>query len=89
MRAQPDVQPALRHAPGRAGHRDAVAALGIEHGVVVLTRADRAPGGTDAVLALALVHRRLTGWLAHALEQQARGGLIRPRARYVGMAAEA
>lgn len=27
---------------------------------------------------------RLAGWLAHALEQQAAGGLIRPRARYVG-----
>ncbi|MFI7585291.1 selenocysteine-specific translation elongation factor [Kocuria sp. M1N1S27] len=32
-------------------HRDAVAALGIERGVVVLTRADRAPGRTGAVLA--------------------------------------
>ena len=29
---------------------------------------------------------RLTGWLAHALEQQASGTLIRPRARYVGLA---
>ena len=27
---------------------------------------------------------RLTGWLAHGLEQQALGGLIRPRASYVG-----
>jgi len=27
---------------------------------------------------------RLAGWLAHALEQQASGMLIRPRARYVG-----
>ena len=27
---------------------------------------------------------RLTGWLAHALEQQAQGRLIRPRARYIG-----
>ncbi len=34
-----------------ADHRDAVAALGIEHGVVVLTRADRAPGRADEVLA--------------------------------------
>ncbi|GAB4003043.1 selenocysteine-specific translation elongation factor [Nocardioides ultimimeridianus] len=32
-------------------HRDAVAALGIEHGVIVLTRADRARGSTDDVLA--------------------------------------
>lgn len=28
---------------------------------------------------------RLTGWLAHALEQQALGTLIRPRARYTGL----
>ncbi|MFC7850613.1 selenocysteine-specific translation elongation factor [Arthrobacter sp. NPDC057388] len=32
-------------------HRDAVAALGISHGIVVLTRSDRAPGGVDEVLA--------------------------------------
>ena len=29
---------------------------------------------------------RVAGWLAHALEQQARGGLIRPRASYTGLA---
>ncbi len=28
---------------------------------------------------------RVAGWLAHALEQQAQGGLIRPRARYTGV----
>lgn len=28
---------------------------------------------------------RLAGWLAHALEQQASGSLIRPRARYTGL----
>lgn len=31
---------------------------------------------------------RLGGWLAHALEQQAQGGLIRPRARYAGVQPE-
>ena len=28
---------------------------------------------------------RLAGWLAHALEQQAQGRLIRPRASYTGV----
>ncbi|MBD7995273.1 selenocysteine-specific translation elongation factor [Arthrobacter sp. Sa2CUA1] len=32
-------------------HRDAIAALGISSGIVVLTRSDRAPGGVDEVLA--------------------------------------
>ncbi|MFT4256576.1 MAG: citrate synthase family protein [Pseudoxanthomonas sp.] len=32
---------------------------------------------------------RLAGWLAHALEQQAQGRLIRPRASYAGIAPEA
>jgi len=32
---------------------------------------------------------RLAGWLAHALEQQALGRLIRPRARYTGLQPEA
>lgn len=32
---------------------------------------------------------RVVGWLAHALEQQAHGGLIRPRASYVGLPPEA
>ena len=31
---------------------------------------------------------RLTGWLAHAMEQQATGRLIRPRARYTGVVPE-
>ncbi|NUL46248.1 selenocysteine-specific translation elongation factor [Cellulosimicrobium funkei] len=36
-----------------ADHRDAIAALGIEHGLLVITKADRAPERADAVLAQA------------------------------------
>lgn len=50
----------------------ALAAIAHVHGL---------PAATALVLFAAA---RLTGWLAHALEQQARGGLIRPRASYVG-----
>ena len=32
---------------------------------------------------------RVAGWLAHALEQQSEGGLIRPRASYVGRTPDA
>ncbi|MFI7484024.1 selenocysteine-specific translation elongation factor [Kocuria sp. M1R5S2] len=42
-------------------HRDAVAALGIEHGVLVLTRADRAPGRAEGVLAQARAELSGTG----------------------------
>lgn len=37
----------------------------------------------DAALAI-FAAGRMAGWLAHALEQQQDGGLIRPRANYVG-----
>lgn len=40
--------------------------------------------GVEAGLVL-FAAGRVAGWLAHALEQQASGGLIRPRASYVGL----
>lgn len=58
----------------------------------------KAPSTDFALAALAAVYEldleaglvlfaagRVAGWLAHALEQQASGGLIRPRASYVGL----
>jgi citrate synthase len=42
---------------------------------------------TEAPLALFAL-ARTAGWLAHAIEQVTTGGLIRPRARYVGVAPE-
>jgi len=57
----------------------------------------RAPSLDFALAAIALLHDqdadaalslfaagRMAGWLAHALEQQEAGGLIRPRANYAG-----
>ncbi|MDO1530269.1 citrate synthase family protein [Fulvimonas sp. R45] len=57
----------------------------------------RAPSLDFALAAIALLHDqdaeaalslfaagRMAGWLAHALEQQEAGGLIRPRAHYAG-----
>ena len=42
--------------------------------------------GQDAGAALSLFAAgRMAGWLAHALEQQEAGGLIRPRAHYAGI----
>ena len=42
------------------------------------------PGGATAVFAIG----RTAGWVAHALEQAEEGGLLRPRARYVGPPAD-
>ncbi|MCT4574294.1 hypothetical protein N3930_46025, partial [Bacillus thuringiensis] len=39
--------------PQSSDHRDAIAALGIAHGLLVVTRADLAPDGVDAVVARA------------------------------------
>src|SRR5690242_8156989 len=42
-------------------HRDAVAALGISHGLVVISRADRAPDRVESVLAQARTELAETG----------------------------
>lgn len=58
---------------GRAPNLDfALAAIALLHGQ-----------GAEAALSL-FAAGRMAGWLAHALEQQEAGGLIRPRADYAG-----
>lgn len=53
----------------------------LDFGLVVLARALELPPG--AAVALFAVGRTV-GWVGHAIEQYASGGLIRPRARYIG-----
>jgi citrate synthase len=48
---------------------------------VAIERALRLPPGAAFVL---FALGRTVGWIAHALEQQATGQLIRPRAQYTG-----
>jgi citrate synthase len=43
----------------------------------------RLPAGTPLVL---FAVGRSIGWIGHAMEQYAAGQLIRPRAKYVGLA---
>ena len=52
---------------------------------MALTAALRLPD--EAPFALFAV-ARCAGWLAHAMEQATSGALIRPRARYIGVAPE-
>ncbi len=47
--------------PQSGDHRDAIAALGIAHGLLVVTRADLAPDGVDAVVARARAELADTG----------------------------
>lgn len=56
----------------------------IDFALVALARSCGLPA--DAPFALFLVGRTV-GWIGHALEQQATGELIRPRARYTGVRA--
>ncbi|KKB12426.1 citrate synthase [Devosia geojensis] len=55
--------------------------VNIDFALAALASAHRLPDDAPLVLfALA----RCVGWLAHAIEQATSGGLIRPRARYIG-----
>lgn len=57
----------------------------LDTGLVAVASALGLPEGTAVGL---FAVGRASGWIAHALEQRAAGFVLRPRARYVGPAAE-
>jgi citrate synthase len=58
----------------------------IDYALAVMCRTLSLPAGSEqTIFALG----RTAGWIAHAIEQYEQGGLIRPRARYIGPAARA
>ncbi len=83
--------PCIRLPPALAATIAAATAQSGEHptidvALVALERSYRLPAG--AALTLFAIGRS-AGWIAHAMEQQASGQLIRPRARFIGAEAEA
>ena len=71
---------------GRAAQAHTGRAPNVDFALVAMTQAIDAPADADfGLFAMA----RTAGWIAHALEQVRSGGLIRPRARYVGPEPEA
>jgi citrate synthase len=57
--------------------------VNIDYALAVLVHTLGLPPGTELVL---FAMARTVGWIAHASEQLRHGGLIRPRARYIGPA---
>ena len=57
--------------------------VNIDYALAVLVHTLRLPPGNELVL---FAMARTVGWIAHASEQLRHGGLIRPRARYIGPA---
>jgi len=57
--------------------------VNIDYALAVLVHALGMPPGNELVL---FAMARTVGWIAHAIEQLQHGGLIRPRARYIGPA---
>jgi len=84
---------ALKTAPARL-LKDAPAAVeaatgqlpNIDYALAVMCRTLGLPAGSELTL---FALGRTAGWIAHAIEQYEQGGLIRPRARYVGPAPRA
>lgn len=58
-------------------------AANVDYAMAVLVRHLGLPVGSELVL---FAIARTAGWVAHGIEQLQQGGLIRPRARYVGPA---
>ncbi len=84
---------ALRaHFDAHASLRDALAlAASVEAATTLRPTSDFALALVERTLALPpdaafvlFAAGRVVGWIAHAIEQQTDGGLIRPRARYIG-----
>jgi len=78
----------LKHEPALA---EAVAAAGgpppnLDYALLAMQRELGLPEDAPFIIFAA---GRTVGWLAHALEQQATGSLLRPRARYTGSAPSA
>jgi citrate synthase len=57
----------------------------LDVGLAAITYALALPSGTGSII---FAVSRTSGWIAHAVEQKMYGGLIRPRARYIGRVAE-
>ena len=57
--------------------------VNIDYALAVLMHTLGLPPGNELVL---FAMARTVGWIAHASEQLRHGGLIRPRARYIGPA---
>jgi citrate synthase len=70
----------------RAGHELLKESPNLDCGLAAVTRAYRLP---DQAPLLLFALGRTIGWIAHAIEQYESGHLIRPRARYTGLAPEA
>jgi citrate synthase len=70
----------------RAGNELLNESPNLDGGLAAVTRAYRLP---DQAPLLLFALGRTIGWIAHAIEQYESGHLIRPRARYTGLAPEA
>ena len=84
LRRQHGRSAALRKLDGLIAHAEAVSGLrpNLDFSLAALCHLHALPV-TSAVVIFA--SGRLAGWLAHALEQQEQGRLIRPRAQYTGV----